>query len=286
MKNSNEHIHLSDRLVTCGEYQPFLDEMCAQGRFHQPDHWTSTQFPDGQADEPVLGLRPSDAVAYCYWLTERGNNGWTFRLPSIQEGIDHPIKFPVKLPLGYWVTASEGQTQFCWIGKAPTDARGIDLVRAFTQTIENTFANISEQERARNLALDLLRIFDLEQSLKRPLDLDRDLSMARRHARENASVLQVDPAPELVMSLDQSLDRDLDRAIDLRYALERSDEHSSALEHARRHALIQVLEPGHVMDRSIAIDLLIYIDLFTLQERITGRSPAFEGIRVLKEKRP
>jgi len=282
VKDKNKSIHLSDRLVTCGEYQPFLDAMRAQGRYQQPDHWTSTRFPDGQADEPILGVRPADAVAYCQWLAERDNDGWCFRLPAIREGLAEAITLPMQNSLGYWVIGSEDQTQFNWLGDAPANARGLDLVRAFALSIERIQPDVNERERARSHAFDLLRLFELEQMLKRPLDLEHDLSLARGRARENASILQSHPAADLAMRLDQSLDRDFDRAIDVARALERGRERSEAIEHARHDALMHALEPGHRIDRSIMIDLFIYVDLLTLQERIAGRSPAFEGIRLVK----
>lgn len=284
MINSDERIHLSDRLVTCGEYQPFLDEMHMQGKYHQPDHWISSQFPEGQPDEPVLGVRPLDAVAYCIWLTGREDTGWSFRIPAIQETLDQPITSSGGKPLGYWTTGDGEQSQFNWIGIVPENARGIDLYQAFTRSIEHLKTNVNEQESARSRAFDLLRIFDLEQTLKHPLDLDRDLSLARKHAYENASILQIHPTPELAKRLDQSLDRDFDRAIDFARALERGSDRSEAIEHALRHALVQALESSRSLDRSIMSDLLIYVDLLTLQERIAGRSPAFEGIRVVKER--
>jgi len=281
VKDENNNIHLSSRLVTCGEYQPFLDEIRAQRKYYQPDHWASTRFPDGQTDEPVLGVRSSDAVAYCQWLTERDNDGWSFRLPTVREGVAETIKIPMQNSLGYWVSANNEQNQLNWIGTAPANARELDLVRAFALSIESIKPDVDERERARSHAYDLLRLFELEQILKRPLDLDHDLSLARGRARENASILQSHPAPDLAMRLDQSLDRDFDRAIDLSRALERGRERSEAIEHACHHALMHALEPGHRIDRSIMIDLFIYVDLLTLQERIAGRSPAFEGIRVV-----
>ena len=282
MKDENNSIHLGDRLVTCKEYQPFLDAMRTQGKYHQPDHWTSARFLDGQADEPVLGVRPSDAAAYCRWLAERDNDGWSFRLPTVREGLAEPLLPPMQKTLGYWVAGSDEQAQFNWIDKTPANARELDLVRAFTLSIERIQPDVNERERTRSRAYDLLRLFELEQILKRPLDLDHDLSQARGRARENSSILQSHPAPDLAMRLDQSLDRDFDRAIDLARALERGRERSEAIEHARRHALMHALEPSQRIDRSIMIDLFIYVDLLTLQERIAARSPAFEGIRLVK----
>lgn len=284
MQTYNKDVHLDDRLVTCAEYQLFIDEMREQGKYHQPDHWTSHRFSGGDPDAPILGVRPSDAIAYCEWLARREGDRWRFRIPSKQEGDNLPIKLSIQEPLGYWVTWTDHQAQFTWIGSPPQDAREINLFRAFTNAIERCYATASDRERARSRAFDLFRVFELEGMLKRALDLDHDLTLARQHAREHAGTLLFDNAPALVVNGDQAFDRYLERALDLARALDRSTERSSALEHARNHALVQALTHSHSIDRSIVIDLVIFIDLLTLQERIAGYSPAFEGIRIVQER--
>ena len=76
--------------LTCSEYQLFLDDMRAQDKFFQPDHWTDYQFPKGKALEPVLGVRPKDAEAFCKWLTQRrsGSNE-RYRLPTTEEAYQY-----------------------------------------------------------------------------------------------------------------------------------------------------------------------------------------------------
>lgn len=79
------HLHgetyVDTSLITCAEYQVFLDEQRARGRCLQPDHWTSYHFLSGQGNEPVLGVRPSDAETFCLWITERQPGPWQYRLP-------------------------------------------------------------------------------------------------------------------------------------------------------------------------------------------------------------
>ena len=64
-------------------------------------------------------------------------------------------------------------------------------------------------------------------------------------------------------------------------------------EHAKRPTSALNLTIGKAFeianDRSVTLDFVdtyfgIYVDLLTLQERIAGRSPAFEGIRLVKER--
>ncbi|MGH9935996.1 MAG: NACHT domain-containing protein, partial [Blastocatellia bacterium] len=71
--------------LTCAEYQLFLDDMRAQGRHCQPDHWTDFTFAKGQAREPVCGVRYEDAEEFCKWLTQRQRGEELFRLPIANE---------------------------------------------------------------------------------------------------------------------------------------------------------------------------------------------------------
>ena len=97
-------------LITCAEYQLFLDDQRAGGKYHQPDHWPTAQFAPGQAFMPVVGVRPSDAQAFCSWLTEREQGLWQYRLPKRGEIASEEVQVaPVwETPLGYW--ENEGQT--------------------------------------------------------------------------------------------------------------------------------------------------------------------------------
>lgn len=70
-------------LITCAEYQLFIDHMRSQKEYHQPDHWTEFHFPKGQALEPIAGVRFEDAKAFCQWLAHM--QGQTYRLPTNEE---------------------------------------------------------------------------------------------------------------------------------------------------------------------------------------------------------
>ncbi len=72
-------------LVTQAEYQLFLDELRQSGQFHQPDHWREFDYPQDQGREPIAGIRPSDALSFCDWLTGREKGEWQFRLPTTEE---------------------------------------------------------------------------------------------------------------------------------------------------------------------------------------------------------
>ena len=48
-------------LLSCAEYQLFLDEMRAQEHHYQPGHWPDHGFARGHANKPVAGVRAEDA---------------------------------------------------------------------------------------------------------------------------------------------------------------------------------------------------------------------------------
>ena len=94
-----------ETLVTHAEYQVFLDEMRAQGRYYQPDHWWSYQFPVGQGRAATVGVRPSDAVAFCEWLTSKLGDGWRYRIPYSGELSTIPMP-ALASDAGYWTEST------------------------------------------------------------------------------------------------------------------------------------------------------------------------------------
>ncbi len=219
MQRIDENTYIDDTLVTCAEYQLFIDEMREQGKYYQPDHWTSYQFPKGQAREPILGVRHSDAVAFCDWLTQRENQGWKYRLPTQEETTNFPINLLRHGPLGY---LENKEFEFAWVNSIPKDPRGIASALDFPRisNIDVTHANTF------NNALDFNR--------NRNFNLDRAIDPSRSHILDLARIATID------------------------------------------HTLNQTIETD------LALDL--YVDIVTLRERIAGRSPAFEGIRLVKER--
>lgn len=57
MRRLDEKTWIDTSLITHAEYQLFLDDMYARGKYHQPDHWKTTRFSPGEAQSPVLGIR-------------------------------------------------------------------------------------------------------------------------------------------------------------------------------------------------------------------------------------
>ena len=107
----DETTYADQSLVTQAEYQLFLDEMRENGSYRQPDHWTDRQFIRGTGQQPIAGVRPSDAQAFCHWLSERDPGPWRYRLPTAQEKaqplLNRPALEDETSPVGYWYLNNE-----------------------------------------------------------------------------------------------------------------------------------------------------------------------------------
>jgi hypothetical protein len=293
MDQIDEDTSIDNSLVTCAEYQLFIDEMRAQGQFFQPDHWASNQFPAGHARAPILGARPSDAKAFCEWLSRRETGEWRFRLPTSDEAAEYPMQTYYGAPNGFWTLNGNGQ-RFAWSGPAPTDARCIDFSSFFAVDRDLAFARDMAFAREVDRALDLSRARALARDLDRALALDRDLAfahalaadLARDLARALARALDLDLERDLDRARDRALDLDRNRALARDLALDLDIDRDLARDIDRAFGLDLALARDLTRDLERDLDLVlsIWIDLITLQERIAGRSPAFEGIRLVKER--
>jgi hypothetical protein len=105
----NDQCEIDLRYVTCAEYQLFLDEMRVQGKFFQPDHWSDTRFPAGQARKPVAGVRASDASAFVKWLNIRYSAVAIYRLPTTQEAESSPA--PCDQSMAAWCKEQVGSVE-------------------------------------------------------------------------------------------------------------------------------------------------------------------------------
>ncbi len=274
--------YVDDTLITCAEYQLFIDEMRKQGKYYQPDHWTSYKFPKGQAREPILGVRHSDAVAFCDWLTLRGEREWIYRLPTWEEAANFPFDVLEQNILGYWINE---EFQFAWIGSMPEDARGIDfravLASAFIQT--RTRERVRDAQHDFHLDLEIQHAHD--RALSRPLHLD--IPFFERHSHFDNK-----------RDFDRFLTHTLDQALELSILSKHIQDSARSVDRirtlTRRLHLDRVLSlpivpninfnaPIYRMNPNRVLDL--FFDTYTLRERIAGRSPAFEGIRLVKERK-
>ena len=184
MVHLQKEIYFDTSLITCAEYQLFLDERMAHGTSYQPDHWKTSTFPSRTGSTPVLGVRWADAHAFCGWLTDRDSTGqWRYRMPTDTEvqhiENDEETRMKLAAETGYWI--EEGQ---CRIRKLPLSRE------ATSKKLQYMLSSDRDHARVLALALD----FDRNRALALALDFDRDLDF------------------DLDRALDRALDRDRDRA--------------------------------------------------------------------------
>lgn len=307
----DENTLIDDSLVTCAEYQLFIDEMLEQGKYYQPDHWTSYQFPKGQAREPILGVRHSDAVAFCEWLTRRKGGEWQFRLPNNGEGSAFSIKLDEISPLGIWLS---GNRRFTCVRELSSNTLILDhehkldfeLDRELEHILKKDDTREIKQEHALGQTLDRVQTLDrdLDQTLTHALDRARafahhgDLDQALKLVHDLAHALLLVISLDIIRNVNLSLASDHDRSlINLRvhtiasecahiltHNYERPLDLNRTLANDYEHAIDLDRDLSPALARDFDLALHIYVDLLILQERIAGRSPAFEGIRLVKER--
>ena len=135
MKSINPIISIDDSFVTNIEYQLFLDEMQDEGNYYYPDHWPKPIFEQGQALEPVTGIRPTDAVAFCKWLTEFDIGPTNYRIPTSEEAEDEPI---VNSKLTYFVKPKDNEAiNFLTLDITPLGIYKEDITKLFSSDIED-----------------------------------------------------------------------------------------------------------------------------------------------------
>jgi hypothetical protein len=276
MQRIDENTYIDDTLVTCAEYQLFIDEMREKGKYHQPDHWTSYQFSKGKAREPILGVLPSDAKFFCDWLTKRMSKDWHYRLPTYLEANEKLLNVSTELSAGYWT--SDGDTyQFMWIGSAHIDDLAIELERlsdrtpAILKTFDNRIVDMTILEQIINRAKNLARV--------RPYAYDLDVN---DNGYERYNHLVRDLALETkIQYVERSIFSTLSHAFDNSHQLISNPDLASVLVNISR-----IGDRGRALRNAKYIDRLLcsIVDLVREEERIAGRSPAFEGIRLVKER--
>ena len=326
MQRIDENTYIDDTPVTCAEYQLFIDEMRQQGKYYQPDHWASYQYREGRAREPILGVRHSDAEAFCEWLTRRDNTEWVYRLPNQEEVDIFPMKSIEISPLGYWL---DKKYQLAWVGSIPADARVLTFATGRASSINPHLNRDSDLTLAREHAItrNLARVIEHVRKLTRiftaEIDHGEGFSSAGIIALANNFATDLDHAAEVFAQLANEglvLDRNIhifslnltcivDDARAIRQDLVNTHffDRASTLNHAwdidksLAFVLASIIASERVCDRNpsltfdlkfdatlaqdLKLDLDYYLDLYTLQERIAGRSPAFEGIRLVKERK-
>jgi hypothetical protein len=111
----DDNTYVDTTYVSHVEYQMFLDDKQLEGKFYQLDHWTRFQFPKGKGRQPIIGVRPEDAHAFCAWLTEHADSvleNWRYRLPDKGEfsKLRSARSYTAGMPTGYWVQDDQATT--------------------------------------------------------------------------------------------------------------------------------------------------------------------------------
>ncbi len=157
----DEHRYIDDTLITHAEYQLFLDELRARGKFRQPDHWSTYTYPSDSGRKPVVGMRPSDAEEFCDWLTAREGGVWSYRLPLVEE-----LEHDRELSITFWARSQAGPN-------CVNAAKSAEPQQANDQYLYfEEFGDLFGPDGALNIAL--YDVVELDRS--RALDFDRDQS--------------------------------------------------------------------------------------------------------------
>jgi hypothetical protein len=269
----DENTYIDDTLVTCAEYQLFIDEMREQGKYYQPDHWTSYQFRQGQAREPILGVRHSDASMFCKWLSQRDTVNWFYRLPVHSEIENLPLQSHRHVQTGCWIISTNFKKNFYWLKSIYVNSRciGLEEVKDFMlKQILNRSDEFDPAQYRSNILDELkLRDFDLNTLLKRSNNLSLD----------------VDDIYESAVNIGKAFPHSVALAASVYYLYTRSllDMRENVFNKPLYYIIRTALDLAYYERDRVPV-LNLFLDLYTLRERIAGRSPAFEGIRLVKER--
>jgi NACHT domain/Sulfatase-modifying factor enzyme 1 len=186
----DERTEIDNSLITCAEYQLFIDEKLKENKYRQPDHWTSRRFRPGDATKPITGVSASDAEKFCQWLTDRSTT--KYRLLTLAEAEEYPISLET---IGYWCNL-EGSKKV--MGISPQYWKS--WLQTFSETLDRNLDRDLDLDRIRNLFLD--RFFDLDRFSNRNIDRIHDLIRDRDRDRDCDLIRDID--------IDRDIDRDLD----------------------------------------------------------------------------
>jgi energy-coupling factor transporter ATP-binding protein EcfA2 len=211
--------YVDTSLITQAEYQVFIDEMATDTHEVHPDHWRRPHYETGQGNQPILGVRPEDAVDFCKWLNEKDEDNRRFRLPTPDEAQTVTPDFR------YWVMKANGKFDVPSPANMPrhrkhTPVNLIGIVDELTEISQRTlvdFQRVDMQVRLKNRATEIARLssrdfaLDIDNATQMARTLFRDVDLVRRleEARVQAVNTNRDPLKDI------ALVRQLAHAIDL-----------------------------------------------------------------------
>ena len=227
----SEETFKDTKLITCAEYQIFLDEKGTRNLYYRPDHWPDNHFPQGQGRAPILGVRPSDAIAFCDWLTKREVGGWYYRLPKASE-IEDKINRESNSDLlgtdtGYW---TDQGNDFSLISNASllTDSinrEKVSIHDVITQKMNSdlTRAIDLKKELAKSQAIHIDPILTkginhFKHDVFLMHDLDRAIARAINHPLNLTRIIDQALTDQLDDAINAALQLDFDLEFDLEFA--------------------------------------------------------------------
>ena len=276
MVRVDERTFVDSDYISHAEYQLFIDEKRAtKHQHHQPDHWQKFRFPKGHASIPAVGMRSSDAAAFCLWLSERYSE-FAFRLPRPEEAKRSEVSVPQELPgtaKGFWTTS--GFERIGYFQNPTPNYLPALIDRDFS---EESFARAYTLDRARHRA--------------RAIDLDRARARASAPALDLACTLDLEVT--LACALGTERGHDIALALNQARERERTESNFKSFDDTRWMWRVFCLELASRPDVGRRRDrerrradrdkwLSIYGSLVVLEARIEGVLPAIEGIRIIKE---
>ncbi len=286
-------------LITNAEYQLFLDERAANLQFHQPDHWTALRFTQGAARQPIVGVRCSDAKAFCDWLTARSDGQWRFRPPTLEEGSEHALCGAYHQPVRWWSDEKISSS----LSPKEWSATGLSLS---SMPLRNVLASAREpkhgeigadwpltQTNTITILIDFIRALDRDRALDRALDRDR----ARRITYFISWLMQERTALYLIIKNNKngSLD-DCRKISDLLYrwliamevmihlALPYETQSPTVLDRIRSAISAMTNKSDNSLEKMKSESHDRIIELHIVRERLNGNLKPFEGIRIVRER--
>ncbi len=284
------------RPITTGLYQLYQQDT------HGPAPEGLAQMELGK-NEPIVGVRGSDAVAFARWVNAVIGTGITYRLPNLAEINDSAVQRTLTSPTSgtqvqsVWLEPENGNDQpWLWTPVGVDHPHAIDaatLVSHVKADIEHSTSTLTRllllrsitavRILARVLPPDLDHARALAHDLNHTLDHTLDHALDHHHALDH--MLDLNHALDLALDLDHTLDHALDHTLDLTLDLDLTRALDHALTRARNHArdLNHTLDLDHALDLDLdltrALDLTLDFDRD--RDHDLARAPARARARAL-----
>jgi Cdc6-like AAA superfamily ATPase len=319
MTRIDDDKYVDNSLISHAEYQLFLDEQRTQGRFFQPDHWLTFRYPKGDGRKSIVGVRPKDAIAFCKWLTEREMSHWHYRLPNSGEmDEDQSREYSNWMFHNNHFILNKSEKIITFITHGMLEKRmsldlkiDHDLIQAlklehiwdlyhFHEFKPNYFLDLDDvlirtrslvhalqRNRTREFSLPRTRAQSFEIELTRSLTYGRAQNVRLAHAQIDAVDLIRAHLHTLNLNHSAIWDwRDISQI--LRWYIRLNILVLAATIDAHRPKsglLANEVKRNQQWQQWISECFDLYSDLVVLEERIEGNLEAFEGIRIVKERK-